>query len=657
MNANILTTLVRTIDGALCQLPRNRKLSYSSLGKLTILAAMCALLGGQQPAAAWDVYSDNFNDGNDTLPAPAWVHYDPIYSTLAGLGALSLWSYPSNTYTFTSDGSGGFKYHLQAAANLYALGGAPLPPPYDTAPFGPARTIAYRPDIFTNFNITADLMPGWAGGGGVNGTWVQVMGLSARMKTITFGQTAAYMFTYANGALNSIDPNGNFLAIARLQNDASTRGIPGSGNGASGTCEFHFPSGQGLDNSKAYRFQFIGKGTHLEGRVYEMPNTNTPIVVLDANTVGDSIILTNGPCGIFGFNGYAAAGTPFVGPLDMTWDNYTASIHSPYEIRDDFNRGNDGAQNYPPWSAPAWVREDPLASSPLYPVPYTGATFAFPGGNTYQFSSPEVSPAYGAGNPRVFPLRTEVTYGDFYVSGDMIAWDTTHHQEFGLAARVQTPGLGTTASYVFGWENGDLSATDGDLDVLKLIAEGGGGVTQMEHSSSVPAQDSGIHLNAGTQYRFTLSCKGADLRAKVYQLPDTSTPIKELLAHDDTWPSEVSEGYSGLFVFNHPTDTAGNACTVTVDNFYADIAEPRIAMTNDSSGNLVLTWPANLASIWTLQTSPSIAPNAVWTEISGAPAQAISYDRSTGLNTYTASMSASESMFFRLQRLDPVAYP
>jgi hypothetical protein len=115
----------------------------------------------------------------------------------------------------------------------------------------------------------------------------------------------------------------------------------------------------------------------------------------------------------------------------------------------------------------------------------------------------------------------------------------------------------------------------------------------------------------------------------------------------------------GLIAASQGDDAASPTVNafVTFDNFYADTAEPRIAMTNDSSGNLVLTWPANLASIWTLQTSPSIAPDAVWTEISGAPAQAISYDSTTGLNSYKTPMSAPASMFFRLQRIDPVAYP
>jgi hypothetical protein len=115
----------------------------------------------------------------------------------------------------------------------------------------------------------------------------------------------------------------------------------------------------------------------------------------------------------------------------------------------------------------------------------------------------------------------------------------------------------------------------------------------------------------------------------------------------------------GLIAASQGDDAASPTVNafITFDNFYADTAEPKVAMSEDGAGNVVLTWPANLASIWTLQTSPSIAPDAVWTEISGTPAQAISYNSTTGLNSYTTPMSASGSMFFRLQRMDPVAYP
>ena len=140
MNANELGSPTRTVIITQSQPPRKWKSLCSSFGNLIALAALGVLLGGQYKAAAWDVYSDNFDNGNDTSPSPAWLHFDPIH------GAFP--SYPANTFTCPVDPAGGYNYLLHAAAS-------PSP-----GTLGPARTIAYRPDIYTNFNITADLLPG-----------------------------------------------------------------------------------------------------------------------------------------------------------------------------------------------------------------------------------------------------------------------------------------------------------------------------------------------------------------------------------------------------------------------------------------------------------------------------------------------------------------
>jgi hypothetical protein len=136
---------------------------------------------------------------------------------------------------------------------------------------------------------------------------------------------------------------------------------------------------------------------------------------------------------------------------------------------------------------------------------------------------------------------------------------------------------------------------------------------------------------------------------------DHDSAVQSWITANDAGGFNYTSGNVGLI-----SASQGNfdvSSDVTFDNFYADTAEPRIAISVDGSGNAVLTWPATLASIWTLQTSSSVAPGAVWTEISGVAAQAISYDSTTGLNTYSTPLSGSASMFFRLQRMDPIAYP
>ena len=629
MNANKLGSSTRTIVIMQNQLPRKRKSLCSSLRNLIGLAALGVLLGWQYNVAAWNVYSDNFNDGNDTSPSPAWLHFDPIH------GAFP--AYPANTFTCPVDPSGGFNYLLHAAAN-------PSP-----VPLGPARTIAYRPDIYTNFNITADLLPGWAGGGGADGSYVQGMGLVARLNNVGIGTLCGYGLVYINankfpGTLSGFTDN--TLALFRINNEG-TRGVPGSGNGSPGDCELH---GVTLDNSKAYRFQFIGKGTHLQGRVYELPNTATPIAVLDANTAGDSTIWTNGPCGIFGVNGSDATGVASSGPVDMTWDNFTASIHSPNEIRDDFNRGNDGIQTYPPWSAPAWVEYDPIGGLTAPP-----ASFTFPsGGYRIQSSAPALP---DAGPARAASFRNEVSYTDFYISVDLLDWGDTQRQAFGLLARAQTVGLGTTTGYLYTYELGSgtlPNITGGDTDISGLVAET---PDSLPTTSLPPFPDNGsTHFTKGTKYRMTFLGKGAQLTGYVYDL-DHGSAVQSWITVNDAGGYNYISGNVGLISASQGAFDVSS--DVTFDNFYADTAEPRIAISDDGSGNAVLTWPATLASIWTLQTSSAVDPGTVWTEISGVAAQAIHYNPATGINSYTntPAMSATANTFFRLLRLDPIAYP
>jgi hypothetical protein len=627
MNPNKLMSPAKMIDDGQSQLPRRRKQSCSSFGGFVALAALGLLLGGQNHAAAWTVYAANFDAGP---PDTGWLHYDPINSVVP--------SY-ANSYTVSVDPAGGYNYHLQGAAS-------PSP-----GTVGQARTIAYRSDNYTNFNITADLMPGWAGGGGTDGSYVQGMGLVARLNNIAIGTLSGYGFTYINGAQNPgvfQDFLDDGLSVFRIDHEG-TKGIPGSGDGSAGDCELH---GLTLVNSKAYRFQFIGKGTHLQGRVYDLANTNTPIAVLDANTAGDSARWTNGPCGLLAINGSSAAGVASSGPVDVTWDNYTASIHSPYEIRDDFNRGSDGAQTYPPWSAPGWVHYDPLGGLGLPPAIYSFPNVA--GGDFgYKLDAP-APPIPDGGSARAGSIRQEVSYSDFFASVDVSNWNDAQRMAFGILGRGQTIGLGTTTGYLYTYELGGgtlPSPTAGDTDISILQSEQPNSLP----TTSAPPFDNGgsTHLNTGTKYRMSFTAKGAVLTGYVYN-PDGT--IKSWITASD--PNYTS-GSLGLISASQGDDAASPTVNafVTFDNFYADTAEPRLAMSEDSAGNVVLTWPANLASIWTLQTSPSIAPDAVWTEISGAPAQAISYDSTSGLNSYKTPMSASTSMFFRLQGMDPVDYP
>jgi hypothetical protein len=578
--------------------PNHTKLIPSQLTRFYASAALALALGWHGHLLA---QSDDFNDGDDTAPV-AWTHYDSI-STIFGAPAQDTWTFP-----------GGNSYHLQAS---------PSPNPTNA---GPARVSSFPANNYTDFYAAVDVV-NW------NNTYSQAIGLLGR--TGNFGTTGSattrgYMFIYVNGAVTA--GTDNFIAIARLQNDAQTRGIHGS---STNTAEVH---GVNLDPSNKYRFVFIGKGTHLEGRVYQLPDVHTPIAVVSGNTAGDAIQHTSGQCGLLAFNAADASATPYAGPVDVTFDNYVAASDAPdTSFADDFNDGNDTAP------APAWVHEDPIAQA-VSAACYPGATFTFPSGG-YRLFSP-VPCTTAAGRPRVSSLRMESVWSDFYISVDVINWDDTIRELFGIAARINTPGLGTTAGYLLTWEEGGAplpNTTGGDFDLLRIQGEGGTEATQMENSIS--GQNSGIHLTNGVSYRFVYIAKGFNFEARIYQLPDTTTPVKRILAIDtlQMFPS----GYVGVIVADHPSDSPPHACWATFDNFYVAAAEPRLTL-DASSGTAAVSWSASLDGIWVLESSSTLGLGAVWTEIT---ADQIVFLNGQRIHTAASPMVSNADTFYRLRKL------
>jgi hypothetical protein len=545
--------------------------------------------------------SDDFNDGNDTAPV-AWTHYDAI-STIFGASAQDTWTFP-----------GGNTYRLQASAVA------------NPGTVGPARVSSFPTNVYTDFYAAVDVV-NW------DNTYSQAIGLLGRagnFGSFGFPNTRGYMFIYVNGGVSA--GTDNFIAIARLQNDAQTRGIHGS---SGTTAEVH---GVNLDPSNKYRFVFIAKGTHLEGRIYQFPDVHTPIAVVSANTAGDSIQHTSGQCGVFGFNVADELSLDFYGPVDVTFDNYVAAADAPdTSFADNFNDGDDTAPT------PAWVHQDPIAQA-LSVGCYPGATFTFPGGGYRIFSPLPCNPA--AGSPRVSCLRQESVWSDFYISVDVINWDDTIRQLFGIAARINTPGLGTTAGYLLTWEEGGAplpNTTGGDFDLLRIQGEGGAEATQME--GSIPGQNSGIHLTTGVSYRFVYIAKGFNFEARIYQLPDVTTPVKRILAIDTL--SMFPNGYVGVIVADHPSDSPPHACWATFDNFYVAAAEPRLAL-DASSGNAAVSWSASLDGIWVLESSSTLGSFAVWTEIT---ADQITFLSGQRIHTALSPMVSNADTYYRLRRL------
>ena len=255
---------------------------------------------------------------------------------------------------------------------------------------------------------------------------------------------------------------------------------------------------------------------------------------------------------------------------------------------DSFNDGNDTQP------LPAWIQYDPIGGMTAPP-----ASFTFPGGNSYRIIAP-LALAPDAGPARAASFRPEI-YTDFYSSVDLLDWDDTTRQAFGLIARASNIGLGSTTGYLFTWElgSGTLPNTNGGgTDISIVRNEAANGVTYL------PEESRTVHLVKGRKYRLTLLAKGFDFIGKIYDLTENpSVPI--LTTHGTDLTSSFSAGQVGLIAASQaPITASGDA---TFDNFLITGAEPRIDYSM-SGGVLSLSWPlipfrlqsaANLAGPWT----------------------------------------------------------
>lgn len=216
------------------------------------------------PGAQAQIIADNFNDGNDN----GWTHYDPIAAALGG-GTFVHYGFPNGAYRIQAD-----------------------PSPAVT-PLGPARGASLRSESFADFYVAVDVV-GW------DDSLTQAFGPLARVTNPGPGTTLGYAFTYQN--------KDHAISIAKIVNE--------EGNDLSGTSK---PVTLALD--KTYRFAFIGKGSSLEGRVYQLPDTRNPI----ATTIASDGTYTAGIVGLLVYNNPP----PGTGGADATWDNFLAMVVEP----------------------------------------------------------------------------------------------------------------------------------------------------------------------------------------------------------------------------------------------------------------------------------------------------------------------------------------
>ena len=211
-------------------------------------------------------------------------------------------------------------------------------------------------------------------------------------------------------------------------------------------------------------------------------------------------------------------------------------------ITDDFNDGNDDG----------WTRYDPLA--PLHDPPQPALYELVDG--TYRISVPASPFPPGAGPARAGSFHDDATFTDFVASVDIVDWDPALDMAFGILARVETPGLGTTNGYALSY------STDGDLDISLVVGE-----APDDLDPRAP-----VLLEEGRDYRLVFEGRGPVLTGKIYDLADLTTPVVTTRAVDATYEG----GSIGVFTYSNTSDGTGPADT-TFDNFYADVPGPTVA--------------------------------------------------------------------------------
>jgi hypothetical protein len=546
------------------------------------------------------VESDDFNDGEDTFPI-AWTHDDPLADPSLG-GAQHL------TVSFP----GGNTYKLAAAGRDSSF----------PATVGPGRGGSLAAVDRTAFYSSVDVV-GWTT------TLNSAFGLLDRIQNPGLGTTIGYAFAYTS--------DDHDVQISRVDNENPIL-VPGTLKSIT------------LDPNKQYRFVFQGKGDSLEGRIYDLADLTTPLIVVQ----GKDATYDHGVSGLVVYdNGDGLGGA------DATFDNFVASgapsllvCNNPVVASDNFNDGNDNG----------WTR---YMNPPLLNQTFSVVNSA------YRLTSDFGLDIDHIGRVASF-LMGGPTVSDFNVSVDLVDWDNAQSQQMGVMARVQSP-IPTPSSP----SSPDIPAGYA-LVYVNRFSSGSGGTDQMRIFKMGPAQADFISGtgspaigNLGqfgkvaggsppptpanpNHYRLVFKGIGNLLMG---QIIDLSTGIAMTFNDNNgqltntVWANDYkvgtapplnplyTEGHFGVITFQN---NAG-APNATFDNICATAAQPPVSITPNGT-SVDISWSANQQGIWVLDSSPDLAPTPVWTEI---PFSALTF--SAGRLIY--SVPTTTTGFFRLRNV------
>ncbi len=230
---------------------------------------LVALLLSPASGLGVDVFTDNFDDGNDD----GWTHF--------GLESIG---FPAPGYEFPDDIFGGKAYRIAT----------PAPPVPDA---GPGRAFTYLEDFpLSDFFVEVDLLD-W------DNELNQAFGFLIRAENIALGQTTGYVVNY--DPQQESGGRGQFQ-INRVVGEGSDETI------AAGNIT--------LQPGEDYRIIAVGMGSQLQAAIFSLRDLTEPIVEIFA----EDGAFSSGSFGLFNFSRVDSDEytNSEVGRADTTFDNF-----------------------------------------------------------------------------------------------------------------------------------------------------------------------------------------------------------------------------------------------------------------------------------------------------------------------------------------------
>ncbi len=208
------------------------------------------------------------------------------------------------------------------------------------------------------------------------------------------------------------------------------------------------------------------------------------------------------------------------------------------------------------------TRFNPLAGVAGQP----GGTFTFPllapGNYGYELASPGVPSALvpEIGQARLYSIDTAVSLTNFSTSADIVGWNDTLAEAFGVAGRTSNLGLGTSDGYAaFYFPPAVTGGSMGELVIDRLTNENATTISGVT-----------VTLDPTQSYQMRFTGLGANLSASLFDLSAPGVALATVTATDTTYTS----GFSGVVASAQVGSTS--AVDVTFDNLLiaSSVPEP-----------------------------------------------------------------------------------